>query len=131
MIDPMAEPQAPKGEHDPDPFVLATPTHSALPEKGGLQRRVVPIQEIHQGGTSNGSSSPSVAAISDATGAQARPAGGDTDAMQALERSLELERRLDNLMHVLGSHGGVEGSPPEYDGSIAGQATQHYEEHTV
>lgn len=124
----MAIPPVPRSALDPDPFIQARPTaHAALTsamEKGGFQQRGALVHEFP---TSNISSSPSEDAVSDTSLAQPRPVAADPDAQQALERSLILERRLDNLIHTLANHGETESNPPEYDGNATHRTSEDEE----
>ena len=119
-------PSGPRSATDPDPFIQATPT-SQVPltwstEKGGYQHRLPLVHEFHSGSTSGSLTSPSTDVVTDATFSQTRPGGGDPDALHALERSMILVRRLDNLIHTLSNQGETESSPPEYDGNVAHHA---------
>ncbi|KZV61754.1 hypothetical protein PENSPDRAFT_693125 [Peniophora sp. CONT] len=122
-----SDPQASRADHEPDPFILTAPMRDPVTEKGGIQQRAPLFHEIHNSATTNGSSSPSMAAMSDPSVAQMRPTVGDPDAMHALERSLVLERRLDDLIHTLANHGENESNPPEYDGDVPNHASEHHE----
>ncbi|KZV68212.1 hypothetical protein PENSPDRAFT_687481 [Peniophora sp. CONT] len=119
-------PGAPRSALAPEPFIQATPTAQVslgwTAEKGGYQPRVPHLHELNSNSASNSLTSPSVDAVSDTSLAQLRPAASDPDALQALERSLMLERRLDNLISTLANQGETESSPPEYDGNVNNHA---------
>ncbi|KZV74636.1 hypothetical protein PENSPDRAFT_647840 [Peniophora sp. CONT] len=106
-------------EYITEPFILAAPVHSRSLEKGSSQQHTALLCEpesLNNGASTTPLRSPSPP-ISDTTIAPPRPAIGDTDALQALERSLMLERRrLDDLIESLANRGETESNPPEYEG---------------
>ncbi|KZV74637.1 hypothetical protein PENSPDRAFT_749188 [Peniophora sp. CONT] len=106
-----------------EPFILPAPVHNrsvSPPEKRGSQQRIALLREFLNNGAPG--SPPSTSSrdlhIGHNSDAQIRSAG-DSDAQQALERSLMLERRLDDLIHTLANQGETESNPPDYDGNVS------------
>lgn len=106
----------------PEPFVLTAPVRNHLAsarEKGGSRHHVELLAEVDDNNDLRDPTNPPVDVVDNIVIAHARPAIGDTDALQALERSLMLERRrIDGLIQTLANRGETESNPPEYEYDI-------------
>ncbi|VDB94349.1 unnamed protein product [Peniophora sp. CBMAI 1063] len=99
--------------YTPDPFIARMP-NGPPPEKGGTRQHAA---SSHRPYNDNMASEPTHSLENTAEDTSLlgsmRSTVGDVDAQQALERSMILERRLDNLIHTLANQGETESSPPE------------------
>lgn len=107
------------GHNDPEPFILTAPSHDRTvlaSEKAGPLQRTTHLPQFY---SDNGTSSDPLSnpAAGDAVGVvsvpQTRQDAGDSDALHALERRLEM--RLGHLVHTLFNSGETMSNPPEYD----------------
>ncbi|KZV74640.1 hypothetical protein PENSPDRAFT_647846 [Peniophora sp. CONT] len=111
-----------------EPFILPVPVHDqsqSPPRKGQRrsQQRVALLRDYLDNSPSSSPTNPFLDPPISHWNAQTTPVNGDSDAQQALERSLILERRLDDLMHTLANRGETESIPPDYEGNVAHRAS--------